>query len=122
MLNTEDCLRKAKRNKSFILQNLIKVIDRFPDWLAVVAFYSALHFVDAHLLKHHGIQREHHHEREKDVATHLTEIYPSYKRLYEMGFRSRYMSVEDNPTPDEAKSAVEYDLPQIESFVMERMT
>lgn len=122
MLNVKDCLKKGRSNKAFILQNSIKIIDEFPDWVAVVAFYSALHFVDAHLLKHHAIQREHHDEREKDVATHLVEIYPAYKRLFELGFRSRYLRVEDNPTPEEAKNAIEYELPEIENYVMQRMT
>lgn len=121
MLNFKDCLRKAQRNKTFILQDLIKIIDKFPDWVTVVAFYSALHFVDAHLIKHHGIQRENHEERERDVATHLSEIYPAYKRLSNMGFRSRYLAVKDNPTPAEADSAVKYDLPEIENYVTERI-
>ena len=122
MLNVKDCLEKAKRNKSFVSQNLRRIIDKAPDWITVVAFYSALHFVDAHLLKHHGIQREHHEERETEVANHLIEIYPAYKRLFEMSFRSRYLRVEDNPTPDEADSAIKYDLPEIEDFVMQRIT
>lgn len=121
MLNVKDCLKKANRNKSFVLQNLSKLIDKFPDWVTVVAFYSALHLVDAHLLKHHGIQREHHEEREKEVATHLSEIYPAYKRLFDLSFRSRYLRVEDNPTPSEADSAIKYDLPEIEDYVMQHM-
>lgn len=67
MLNVKDCLKKAKRNKKFVLQKLIKIIDTYPDWVTVVAFYSALHFVDAHLLQHHGIQREHHEDREREM-------------------------------------------------------
>lgn len=122
MLGVNSCLEKAIRNKAFISKNLIQIIDKFPDWVSVVAFYSALHFVDAHLLKHHDIQREHHEEREKEVATHMSDIYPAYKRLFDMGFRSRYLSVKDNPTPVEAKSAIGFDLPEIESYVMQHMT
>ena len=122
MLSVKNCLRKARRNKTFVLRYLVQIIDKIPDWVSVVAFYSALHFVDAHLLKHHGIQREHHEERERDVADHMSEIYPAYKRLFELGFRSRYLRIEDNPTPDEARSAIKYDLPDIESYVMQHMT
>ena len=122
MLKVKECLKKANRNKSLVLQKLSRMIDTVPDWITVLSFYSALHFVDAHLLKHHDIQRENHEERERAVATLLTEIFPAYKRLFEMSFRSRYLRVEDNPTPDEADSAIKYDLPEIEKFVMQRMT
>lgn len=122
MLNVKDCLQKAERNKSFVLQRLIGMIGTYPDWVTVVTFYSALHFVDAHLLKHHSIQREHHEERERDVADHMQDVYSAYKRLFELAFRSRYLRVEDNPTPEEARSAVEYDLPEIEEYVKERIS
>jgi hypothetical protein len=120
-LTVEKCLEKAKRNKSFIFQYLMPIIRYCPEWTSVVAFYSALHFVDAYLLRRHNIQREHHDERETEVAFHMTEIYPAYKRLFELGFRSRYRSVQDNPTEEEADSTVKYDLRDVENFVMERM-
>jgi hypothetical protein len=122
MLEVKESLAKAERNKIFISQKLIQIVDTYPDWVAIVAFYSALHFVDAHLLKHHSIQREHHEERERDVAIHMQDIYPAYKRLFEMGFRARYQRVEDNPSADEAQSAFNYDLPEVETYVKQRMT
>ena len=122
MLNVKGYLRKANRNKTFVSQYLVQIIDKFPDWVSVVAFYSALHFVDAHLIKHHSMQCKHHDERETKVAIHLSEIYPIYKSLFELSFRARYLRVKDNPTPGEAKDAVDKDLPEIESYVMQRMT
>jgi len=121
MLNVGECIEKAHNNKDFVLDKLMGVIDSHPDWVSIVAFYSALHFVNAHRLKHHSIQREHHEERETEVSTHMPEIYVSYKRLFDMGFRARYMSVQDNPTPEEAESAIKYELTDIENFVMERL-
>ena len=122
MLSVEECLAKARRNKLFISQHLAQIINSCPDWITVVAFYSALHFVDAHLLRHHGMQRENHEEREREVAIHMLEIYPKYKRLFDLGFRSRYQRIEENPTIDEAESAIQYDLPEVENYVMERMS
>ena len=122
MLKVKESLAKAERNKNFISQKLVYMIDTYSDWITVVAFYSALHFVDAYLLKHHGIQREHHEERERDVAIYMADIYPAYKRLFEMGFRGRYSSIEDSPTLDEAKSAIEHELPKVEEYVKQQMS
>jgi len=121
MLNVKECIEKAHRNKAFVFTKLMGMIESHPDWVSIVSFYSALHFVDAHLLKHHNIQREHHSERETEVALNMPEIYAAYKRLFDMGFRSRYMSVQDSPTPEEADSATKFDLIEVENFVMERL-
>jgi len=121
MLNVKDCLEKANRNKNFALKELAGLSQSYPDWVTVVAFYSALHFVDAYLLAHHGIQREHHEEREREVAIHMRDIYVVYKELYEMAFRSRYHALKDNPTPKDAENVLECDLPEVEEYVMGRM-
>ena len=118
MLTVTDCVRKAIRNKAF-LKRLLEFLDSHPDWIAIVAFYSALHFVDACLLKEHNIRKIHHEEREREVSLHLPEIYPSYKRLFDLGFRARYMKIEDAPSVEEAKSAIEYELSAVESHVMQ---
>ena len=39
-----------------------------------------------------------------------------------MGFRARYLKIEEAPSKDEALSAIEHELPTIESYVMEIMT
>jgi hypothetical protein len=121
MLEVKESLAKAERNRNFILQKLLQIVDKYPDWVTIVAFYCALHFVDAHLLRHHSIQREHHEERARDVAIYMQDIYPAYKRLFDMGFRARYQRIEDSPTKDEAQSVVDYDLPEVEAYVKQRM-
>lgn len=122
MLTAVDCVNKAIRNRNFLQKRLGECIESHPDWIVIVAFYSALHFVDAYLLKKHNIRKEHHEEREQLVSIHLSEIYDAYKRLFDMGFRARYLKIEEAPSKDEALSAIEHELPTIESYVMEIMT
>lgn len=117
VLSPKDCIKKAKRNRGFLNEELYGIVKRYPDWVTVVAFYSALHFVDAYLISKHGLQFEHHTERDRAVALLMGEIYAAYHRLYDLSFRSRYMRVEDNPTPEEAESAVKFELPRVQEFV-----
>jgi len=115
-LNQINCLKKAERNKAF-LQNEIQLAKKYPDWISVVAFYSALHFVDAYLISKHGLHLIHHEERDQAVAIHMGEVYSEYHRLYDLGFRSRYLRIEDNPTVEEAMEAVTLELQRVEELV-----
>jgi len=99
----------------------MKIIKECPDWVSVVAFYTALHFVEAFLKKNHGLDFEHHEERHTFMSNYLPEIFTVYYRLYDLGFSARYKSIDDAPTYDEADSAVKYDLADVEKFVKERL-
>jgi hypothetical protein len=114
-------LLKAERNKKLLSNFLIEIIKECPDWVSVVAFYTALHFVEAFLKKEHGLDFEHHEERHSFMSVHLPEIFDAYYRLYDLGFSARYKSINDAPTYDDADSAVKYDLADVEKFVMERL-
>lgn len=96
---------------------MFQLCNEYPDWVSVVAFYSALHFVDAYLLLKHGLHYDHHAERDRAVALHMREVYAEYHRLYDLSFRSRYKKVEDNPSPEEANQAVTLELYRVEEFV-----
>jgi len=112
---------KAERNENFLLKFLMKIIKECPDWVSIVAFYTALHFVEALLKKNHGIDFEHHEERHRFMSNALPEIFDAYYRLYDLGFIARYKSVNDAPTYDEAVSAVKYDLTEVKEYVMSRI-
>lgn len=99
----------------------MNIIKECPDWVSVVAFYTALHFVEALLKKNHGLDFEHHEERHRFMSHNLPEIFPAYYRLYDLGFSARYKSVNDAPTCDEAISAVKYDLTEVEEYVRSRI-
>lgn len=99
----------------------MKIITECPDWVSIVAFYTALHFVEAFLKKNHNLDFEHHEERHRFMSNSLPEIFQVYYRLYDLGFSARYGSVNDAPTCDEAVSAVEYDLAEVEEYVRSRI-
>lgn len=120
-MNVTAHLLKAKRNKKILSKYLMQIIDKCPDWVAVVAFYTALHFVEAFLKRNHGINFKRHEERHTFMSEHVREIYPAYYRLYDLGFKARYKSIKDAPNFDDADSAVKYDLADVEKFVIERL-
>lgn len=114
-------LKKAELNKDFAINHLLALADKFPEWVSIVAFYSALHFVSAYLVKEHGLYFEDHEERNRAVSFHLGAIDIEYKRLYDLCLNSRYGSIKDNPKPDEAKDAVNIELTKVEHFVKSHM-
>lgn len=120
-MNFKSHLLKAERNKEFLFGYLMKILEKCPDWVTIVAFYSALHFVEALLKKNHGLDFKHHEERHIAMSNLIPEIFPAYYRLYDLGFSSRYKSSEDAPTHDEAESAVQHDLAQVEEYVRSRI-
>jgi len=114
-------LLKAKRNERVLSDFLIKIIKECPDWVSIVAFYTALHFVEALLKKQHGLDFANHEERHVFMSVNLSEIFQSYYRLYDLGFSARYKSIKDSPTFDEADSAVKFDLAKVQDYVMSRI-
>jgi hypothetical protein len=112
-------LLKAQRNKTFLSQHLVPILDKCADWASVVAFYTALHFMEAFLKKQHGIDFEHHEERHTFIRQNIPRaVFSAYYRLYDLGFASRYGSISDAPTSDEANSAIQFDLVEVEKFAM----
>lgn len=112
-------LLKAQRNKTFLSRYLVPILDKCPDWASVVAFYSALHFMEAFLKKQHGMDFEHHEERHTFIRQYIPRVvFSAYYRLYDLGFASRYGSITDAPTIDEVDSAIQFDLVEVEKFVI----
>ena len=93
MPNEESHLALANHNQD-LLDRLVAEIDEFPDWAATVAFYKALHVVEAVLAcegpARHGVDhayREHILKSEKRYE----HIYKNYRRLYAASLIARYM-------------------------------
>lgn len=121
-MNFKSHLLKAERNKTFLFEYLLKIVEKCPDWVSIVTFYCALHFIEAFLKKNHDLDFKNHEERHRFMSQNIPrKIFSAYYRLYDLGFDSRYKSVKDAPTCDEAKSAVKYDLADVENFVMSRI-
>lgn len=115
-LNITPHLDKADRNRDFVKRYLLSLLAKYPDWVSIVAFYSALHYVDA-FLADRSLHWEHHSERNRDVSSLMREIEVEYLNLYDLGRKSRYGSISEMPSADEVRAAVEIDLPKIEDFV-----
>jgi hypothetical protein len=119
-LDVTQHIDKADRNKDFLNKYLLAFLGQYQDWVSVVGFYSALHYVEA-LLAEHGIHRIHHQERNTDVSTLMEEIENEYLNLYDLGRNSRYGSLTDIPSVDDVASAVKIDLPRIEEYIKSRL-
>lgn len=82
-----------------LLDRLVADVDRFPDWTATVAFYKALHVVEAALAcenpRRHGIDHSHR-ERILKSDNKYKNIYRNYRVLYAASMVARYM--EDGQT------------------------
>lgn len=121
-MNVESHLSKAEHNKRFLFDYLMGILEKCPDWASIVAFYSALHFIEAFLKKNYGKNFEHHEERHRFLSQNVPrKIFSAYYRLYDLGFSSRYKSLKDAPTCDDADSAVRFDLADVEKFAMSRI-
>lgn len=86
-------LAVAGRNQELI-DRLLPVIDHYPDWVAVIAFYKALHIVDAVLFVDN--YREHggsHDNRDRILKTtnRYQNLYRHYRPLFAASLVGRYL-------------------------------
>jgi hypothetical protein len=87
-----DHLALADHNQQTI-DYLRQAGDRFPDWITTVAFYKAVHLVDALLAHDHG--RHFHDHRARFAAlkreNRYLAIYRHFRPLYEASCVARYL-------------------------------
>ena len=88
MGNRAGHLEKASHNAGF-LKDLTQDENAFVDWVVTVAFYVALHFVDAALALF-NIHPENHQIRNKQVSTRFRAVATKYMRLYVKSRHARY--------------------------------
>jgi hypothetical protein len=96
MPNTASHLAVAGRNGDLI-QHLTQTKDRHSEWLAVVAFYKALHLVDAmlfcdHPCKHGGDHTER--ARILKVTQKYQNIYRNFRPLSAASCVARYLATD----------------------------
>jgi hypothetical protein len=87
------------------------------EWAAVVAFYSAVHYVNAALRKK-KITVHNHTERANWIAR-LTELRPAgapYQSLYTLGWNARYVAG-FKISPGDIRHALNVDLAEVEAIV-----
>ncbi len=78
-------LAKADSNQSF----LETIGDEYPDWLAVVAFYKAVHLVEA-LFARQGTQSKNHTDRNRRLKKHHPTIFKAFIPLFTASKLLRY--------------------------------
>jgi len=120
---TEDHLRVARRNRDFaraLLDPSLANMRPEPwEWVAVIAFYAAVHFVNAYLWEAVRVEPPSHNERQARLRRELP-IRPSrrrYARLQELSLLARYDEAFVLPE-QEARALVNDNLRYIEANVM----
>lgn len=110
---------KAERNRRFL--NSISLHD-FPEWVAVVAFYTAVHLVEQIRAKAHDGDSTSHEDRLEYVQHRLpAAIHSAYQILQNVSMLARYQSTADFfaqfQPEDVDREIVNTRLVQIEDFV-----
>jgi hypothetical protein len=92
MPSREAHLQLAARNKE-ALDYLLRKAEKLPEWIATVAFYRALHLVEA-LFAHDENEHSHNHE-ERDQRLkrnrRYANIYKHYRPLWAASVIARYL-------------------------------
>ena len=78
-------LAKANSNQSF----LETIGDKYPDWLAIVAFYKSVHLVEA-IFARQGRQSKSHYGRNMQLKKHHQAIWKAYSPLFNASKLLRY--------------------------------
>jgi hypothetical protein len=121
-------LSASTRNQA-MLGHLRPSIAENSDWISVVAFYKALHLIEA-LFNHDGVGPSANHEIREGIlkrTRRYQQIYTFYRPLWEASLAARYLCVggyeypafKDYMTPDQVENVViGHYLLQLEKSVM----
>jgi hypothetical protein len=83
----------AKESHNAALEVELRTGTKFPDWAATVAFYRALHLIDAFLAQR-GTHPVSHYERNNAVRRLLPGIADAYLDLYRLSLHARYEALD----------------------------
>ena len=91
-------------------------------WVAVVAFYAAVHYVGAYVWELDKRELSSHPERDNEIHRDpaLRRIAPHYRLLFDHGFRGRYKAYYKADF-DEVAQFIHTDLAAIEACVRENL-
>lgn len=112
MASHQDHIKQALHNLSW--EQVNKNLPQFYDWQVTVCFYSALHFVNAHL-SHFNLQYRKH-KNVKDVLNpfamspaRLPDEYIAYVTLQSLSRRARYLVSEKDNNLNTAQAFFTYE-------------
>lgn len=89
----EHCEKRDKAESAqLILQS--ENLEEHADWIVIIAFYQALHCVDAYLVSKEGKQPKSHMKRLEAIrqSAHLRPIYGNFEFMYNASMHARYHS------------------------------
>ncbi len=116
---TRQHLSLAERNRGLAVTLLGGAVRPIPgEWVAVIAFYAAVHFVNAHLLELLQTRPRNHNERNAYFWTdrHLMTCRVAYRRLLDAAYQARY-AADFELTEQQARNLVVDDLTTVEASV-----
>ena len=120
---TFDHLYIAEQNRELALVLLgpdaERVRPRRADWAGIVAFYSAVHYVNAYLWEARRFAPDNHRERNDAIGAEaaLQPIREGYRLLRMFAFEARY-AAPFLATEADARELLEYDLRAVEAGVL----
>jgi hypothetical protein len=102
-------LSQTRHNLAF-LQSFYAPSTPYGDWAVTVAFYAAVHALEA-VLARHGLHCQSHRERRRYVRLMFPQIWALYYRLDVFSRRARYDGF--HPPPTLLSQLIDRDLPAI---------
>jgi len=93
MPSDSEHLAVAERNQELI-NHLLPEIKRFGEWITVIAFYRALHIVEAVFFRDHPNKHGHNHEGRENIlkkTKRYQHIYKNYRVLWAASTVARYL-------------------------------
>ena len=86
MATEKQHLAKARHN-----QRMLETVDpQFPDWIATVAFYAAVHLVEAGFIRQGGSNSNKHSERNRRLKQHFPGVWRKFQPLWNLSKVARY--------------------------------
>ena len=121
---TRDHIETAERNRDFarsLLSSPVAQLLSAPpnEWATVIAFYAAVHYVNAYIWERYRIEPRNHAERGQYVQQDpvLRRCERAYRQLRDAGYRSRYVRLCMVPR-SEVEGLVNVELAHVEATVM----
>lgn len=90
-------IRKGKGNEKFFAELKNRKMG-YNDWMIVIIFYTALHYVDAFCFKDNKTRPSDHNNRRRRIENSVNEILGDYEGLLQCSKIARYDCCEIQPT------------------------
>ena len=128
-------IEQAEHNRRF-LQKILEIVKEFADWVAVAAFYTALHYVEALFFRYKPQNQQHatnHEMRERLLKQdqRFKQVWRHYWHLWQASVVARYLQspkgnyrrFADYISPEKVKTTlIEYHLNRLIKSVEKLLT